>query len=203
MNRERITSKIAAEPKSKEKRPDKDRGDRRDIGDFEYDRSKAKVLKKALHNLNVSLGTLFGAMKDLSMLRGSEITPDGKLGGSGFIMGFREMKSTLSVAISQLSDITDTIADELTNPKWGLDPKEISKIEKDKEQEILDWAETEETRELEEMQKAVDKKAVDSVKSDPVKDPDNVKWMQEQMAKAKQQFGESFGEDIEESFDEE
>jgi hypothetical protein len=134
--RERITSKLAAEAKARarEKKPERDQGEHRQIGDFEYDRSKAKVLKKALHNLNVSLGTLFGAMKDLAMLRGSEITPDGKLGGSGFIMNFREMKAVLSDAISKLSDITDTIADELTNPKWGLDTKEISKIEKIQEE---------------------------------------------------------------------
>jgi len=133
MSRERITAKIAADTKSKEKRSEKDRGDHRNIEGFEYDKSKAKVLKRALHNLNVSLGTLFVATKDLAMLRGSEVTPDGKLGGSGFIMGFRDMKFTLSDVLSKLSDITDTLADELTNPNWGLDSKEVAKIEKDQE----------------------------------------------------------------------
>jgi hypothetical protein len=36
---------------------------------------------------------------------------------------------------------------------------------------------------------------------DPTKDPDNIKWMEEQMKLAKQQFGETFGNDIEEDFE--
>jgi hypothetical protein len=39
-------------------------------------------------------------MKDLSILRGSDITPDGMLGGRGFIMPFRDVKSKINTAIT-------------------------------------------------------------------------------------------------------
>jgi hypothetical protein len=149
MSRERITSKMAAAAVAeKKKAPSKkeDRGDsRRNLDGFEYDTTKANVLKKALHNVNVSLGTLLSAMKDLSLLRGSEITPDGMLGGRGFIMPFKEMKSKINSAIGDLSDITDTIADELTNPKWGLSPEEKKKVKKEKEEIQDEIQEIEET----------------------------------------------------------
>lgn len=75
--------------------------------------------------------------------------------------------------------------------------KDADKMEEAKEKEVLDWAEQEEKKELEEMRKMADKS-----NADPTKDPENVKWMKEQLEKAKQAFGDSFGEDIEEEFDE-
>ena len=139
MTRERLTTKVAAavaaDKKKKEPSKRDNGGDvRRNLDGFEYDPSKATVLKKALHNTNVSLGTLLAAMKDLALLRGSEITPDGMLGGRGFIMPFKDIKGKINSAINDLSDITDTIADELTNPKWGLTPDEKKKVKREKEE---------------------------------------------------------------------
>lgn len=70
-----------------------------------------------------------------------------------------------------------------------------------KEQADLDWAEKMEQEELAQM-KAKAAKAEEAKKVDPTKDPDNVKWMEEQIKIAKEHFGESFGEDIDASFDE-
>jgi len=118
---------------------------KREIEGFDYDPSKATILKKALHNINVSLGTMISAMKDLSILRGSDITPDGMLGGRGFIMPFREVKEKISTAITELSNVTDTLADELTNPKWGLNPVEKKKVKE--ENQVIE----EEVQEMEEV----------------------------------------------------
>lgn len=78
---------------------------------------------------------------------------------------------------------------------------EGDKIEESKEREVLDWAEAEERKELESMKsnaaKAKESKKVD----DPTKDEANVKWMDEQIAKAKELYGDDFGEDINESFE--
>lgn len=75
---------------------------------------------------------------------------------------------------------------------------ENDKIEADKEKEVLDWAEEEERKELEALKKEAGKKQ----NIDPTKDPDNVAWMEKQVQQGKAIFGESFGEDIEESFSE-
>ncbi len=76
--------------------------------------------------------------------------------------------------------------------------KEADKMEEAKEKEVLDWAEQEEKKELEEMKKAAAKAA-----ADPATNPENLKWMNEQLEKYKEVYGESFGEDIDESFEEE
>lgn len=135
MKRERLTQRLAS---SKENQKSNDL--KRNLDGFKYDPSKAKVLKKALHNINVSLGTLMAAMKELALLRGSEITPDGMLGGRGFIMSLRDLKSHINDSVRNLSDVTDTLADELTNPQWGLSKAEVKKVKKEKK-DVEDQAE--------------------------------------------------------------
>ena len=76
--------------------------------------------------------------------------------------------------------------------------EDADKIEEAKEKEVLDWAEQEEKKELEEMKSAAAK-----AKVDPTQNPENVKWMQEQLDKYKQVHGDTFGEDINEEFNEE
>jgi len=166
MKRERLTTKVAA-AESKKKTQNNAEGQRFTNG-FEYDKSKANHLKKALHNINVSLGTLIAAMKDLSLLRGSDITPDGQLGGRGFIMPFREMKQMINESVSNLSDVTDTLADELTNPKWGLSHSEVSKVKKEKEQ--VDQKE----EEADQVAKESNKEVVTEVSEEDIKPEDVV-----------------------------
>jgi len=144
MARDRITARLGIAKTAAAKKKEKDQPEAvRNLSGFDYDPSKAKNLKRSLHNMNVALGTLLAAMKDLSLMRGSEVTPDGMLGGRGFVMPFKEIKARLNEAVGHLSDITDTIADELTNPKWKLSRQEITDVRDLKEDidETVDEAE--------------------------------------------------------------
>jgi hypothetical protein len=150
MSRERLTNRMKMAAESRKDKKTSAKGDsRRELDGFEYDKSKAKVLKDVLHNVNVSLGTLMAAMKQLSMLRGSDVTPDGKIGGRGFIMEFKDVKQGINESVGTLSDITDSIADELKNPGWGLKDSEVKKLKKEQEkaeeieEEVEEMAETE------------------------------------------------------------
>ena len=79
---------------------------------------------------------------------------------------------------------------------------DVNQQEEAKEKEDLDWAEKMEREELE-LEHLKEKAATEKAarKTDPTKDPENVKWMEEQMRIAKTQYGETFGEDIDEKFD--
>lgn len=81
---------------------------------------------------------------------------------------------------------------------------ENDKIEEGKEKATLDWIEQEEQRELEAMkrkQQAKSKGKAEPEPIDPTKDPDNVAWMEEQLRQAKDQYGDTFGEDLELDFE--
>jgi hypothetical protein len=80
--------------------------------------------------------------------------------------------------------------------------------EEQKEKEVLDWIEQEEKKELEReaQQSTSDQSEKNNQQEDkqntlspedPRLNPDNIRWMEEQLAAAKQLYGDSFGEDFE------
>lgn len=105
--------------------------------DFKYNPKKIKHLKRVLHNVTISLGTLTSSLIELSKLKGPDISPDGLLGGRGYIIPFKEVKETINNAARDLSDVADTLADELSNPRWDVkDDKDVKKLIKEKEEAI-------------------------------------------------------------------
>jgi hypothetical protein len=103
--------------------------------DFKYNKAKIKHLKKVLHNVTVALGTLTSAHNEFSRIKGPEISPDGLLGGLGYIIPIKDIKDSLMSAMKNVGDIADCIADELTNPKWGAkDDKDVKKLIKEKKE---------------------------------------------------------------------
>lgn len=102
--------------------------------DFAYNPKKLKHLKRILHNVSVSLGTLSSAVNEFSRLKGPEISPDGMLGGVGYIIPIAEIKKSMISAVHELSGISDCIADELNNPGWEAeDDTEVKKLIKEKD----------------------------------------------------------------------
>jgi len=112
-------------------------GARREIpDDFKYNPKKLKHLKHILHNVNVALGTLTSCLNEMSKIKGPDVSPDGLLGGAGYIIPLRDIKQTVNTTVHDLGNIADCIADELTNPKWSVkekDEKDIKKLIKEKE----------------------------------------------------------------------
>jgi hypothetical protein len=103
--------------------------------DFKYNKAKIKHLKHILHNVTVALGTLTSAHNEFSKVKGPDISPDGLLGGLGYIIPIKDIKESLITAIKNVGDVADCIADELTNPKWEVqDDKDVKKLIKEKKE---------------------------------------------------------------------
>lgn len=99
---------------------------RRDIRvkDFEWRSDTLRNLTKILWAVERSHGYAISALRLFSKMPSSEFSPDGLLGGRGYIQQVREMRSGLSQAVETLSAFTDTIHDEINAPHWaaGEDP---------------------------------------------------------------------------------
>jgi hypothetical protein len=110
-------------------------GLRREISDdFKYDKKKIKHLKHILHNVNIAVGTLVSALNEFSRVKGPEISPDGNLGGLGYIIPIKNIKEILNTSIHNLSDVSDSLADELTNPHWHAEEdKDVKDLIKEKD----------------------------------------------------------------------
>lgn len=110
-------------------------GLRREISDdFKYDKKKLKHLHRILHNVNIAVGTLGSALGEFSRVKGPTISPDGLLGGLGYIMPIKNVKEVITNSVHSLSEVADSIADELSNPHWdAVEDKETKEVLKEKE----------------------------------------------------------------------
>lgn len=102
--------------------------------DFRYNPKKLKHLKRILHNVSIALGTVSSASSEFSRMKSPEVSPDGLLGGVGYIIPIKDIKQSLVNAAHELSNIADCIADELTNPRWEAEgDSEVKELIKEKE----------------------------------------------------------------------
>ena len=90
-----------------------------------YDTEKVGVIINMAAYMRLALGTLSKGLEEINAVNSDAISPDGKLGGRGYVMAVREVKQKLIEMITGLSDIRDTFTDELKNPGWGLSKEQI------------------------------------------------------------------------------
>jgi hypothetical protein len=103
--------------------PFKPKGDnpflKRDIPEkFAYDPKALKPLAQALWAMSVALGHTLTAHRSLSRIKSSTISPDGLVGGRGYVMSIKDVRKALYDAAEGLSAISDTIHDEINAPHW-------------------------------------------------------------------------------------
>lgn len=94
-------------------------GGRRNIpADHQFDPRALKPMSKALFATSVGLGHALTAYRHLNRLKSATVSPDGMLGGRGYIMAVKEVRQKLYEACESLSAIADTLYDEIKAPHW-------------------------------------------------------------------------------------
>ncbi len=123
--------------------------------DFVFNPRHLKPLAQTLRSGLMALGHATSAYNRFVKIKSRNVSPDGSLGGKGYIAKIPEMRRQLMNCVEALSALTDTIYDELNAPHWNpsedtLDPRdreEVREIVEDVE-EIKDdpegWAEEQE-----------------------------------------------------------
>lgn len=127
----RRISGVAEEPKESVRRSSvrtagtiefkKDTGPlRRDVRsvDFKWDPEALKDLSKILWSIKNAHAYALSAYKSLSKMPSSHFSPDGLLGGRGYIQSIKELRASLSEASELLSSSSDTIHDEINADHW-------------------------------------------------------------------------------------
>ena len=128
----------------------------REIGaDFKFNPKYRKPLAKALRASLASMGHALSAYETFTRVKSAQVSPDGSLGGKGYIQKIAEMRRNFMNVIEALSALSDTLYDEINASHWdpaveGQDPREREKVKDIMEdvEEIKDnpeeWAEEEE-----------------------------------------------------------
>lgn len=123
--------------------------------DFKFNPKYRKPLAKALRASLASMGHALSAYDTFTRVKSAQVSPDGSLGGKGYIQKISEMRRNFMNIIEALSSLSDTLYDEINASHWdpaveGQDPREREKVKDIMEdvEEIKDnpeeWAEEEE-----------------------------------------------------------
>lgn len=112
---------------------------------FVYDPRALKPLARMLWALSVALGHSLTAYRQFARLKSSTVSPDGRIGGRGYVMDVRDVRSKIQEACELLSAVSDTIHDEINAPHWrprlsdlGANDAEDVAALLEKSREILD-----------------------------------------------------------------
>jgi len=123
--------------------------------DYVFNAKFLKPLAEVLRSALMALGHATSAHSRFVKIKSRNISPDGNLGGRGYIQKVPDMRRQLMNCIEVLSAMTDSVYDEINAPHWAqkediLDPRdrdEVKEIVEDVENIKGDpegWAEGEE-----------------------------------------------------------
>ena len=93
---------------------------RRDIRvqNFNWTPDSLRELSKILWASQRAHSYAMAAFRLFSKIPSSQISPDGLLGGRGYIQNIKDMRTSLAQAAEVLSSFTDTVDDEINAPHW-------------------------------------------------------------------------------------
>lgn len=125
--------------------------------DYKFDAKNLKPLVQTLRSVLMALGHVQTARTTFTKIKSQRISPDGNLGGKGYVLPVKDIRKILSNCDEGLSSIADCLDDEQQAVHWhpavndsGGDPRardEVKRIMDDVDEikeDPEDWAEGEE-----------------------------------------------------------
>lgn len=87
--------------------------------EFIFNPKFLKPLAKSMRSALMSMGHVVSAYNTFAKIKSRNISPDGSLGGKGYIQKIPDMRRQLMNCVEALSAFTDTVYDELNAPHWN------------------------------------------------------------------------------------
>lgn len=123
--------------------------------EFEFDAKNLKPLAKTLRAALAALGHVQSAYNTFTKIKSARISPDGNIGGKGYIQRITDVRRQFMNCSEALSAVTDSLYDELHAPHWNPAVEEQSPREREEVVDIMEdvdeirqspeaWAEEEE-----------------------------------------------------------
>lgn len=125
--------------------------------DYKFDAKNLEPLARVLRSCLMALGHIQTARTTFTKVKSQRVSPDGNLGGRGYVQPIKDMRRQFGNVDEALSAIIDTLDDEMKAVHWhpdvddsGGDPRARGQVKQimDDVEEIKDdpeeWAEGEE-----------------------------------------------------------
>ncbi len=126
--------------------------------DYVYDAKNLEPLARTLRSVLMALGHIQTARTTFTKIKSQRVSPDGNLGGKGYVLPIKDIRKQLSNCDEALSSIADCIDDEIKAVHWHPDVNDSggNLRERDQVKQIMDdveeikddpeeWAEGEES----------------------------------------------------------
>jgi hypothetical protein len=110
-------------------------------GDFNYAPRNAKPLAKVLRSSLAALGHVLSAYHTFAKVKSARVSPDGNLGGKGYIQKIADMRRQYMNVVEALSALTDTMYDEVHAPHWAAISRQETPEDAQEVKEMLGDAE--------------------------------------------------------------
>lgn len=109
--------------------------------DFQFDKNQLQDLSRVMWGLSCSLGHLVSSHNKFTKIKSVNVSPDGKLGGQGYVQKIKSMREDLSDCVEVMSEAIDTIHDEVEAPHWSEEWSDMSEEERQEAEEMIEDSE--------------------------------------------------------------
>lgn len=109
--------------------------------EFVFNAKHLKPLAQTMRSALMALGHVTSAYNRFVKIKSRNVSPDGALGGKGYIQKIPDMRRQLMNCVEALSALTDTIYDELHAPHWNPAEDTLDARDRDEVKEIIEDAE--------------------------------------------------------------
>lgn len=109
--------------------------------DFVFNPRFLKPLALTMRSALMALGHATSAHTRFVKIKSRNVSPDGALGGKGYIAKIPEMRRQLMNVVEALSALTDTLHDEINAPHWNPSEDTLDPRDRDEVKEIVEDAE--------------------------------------------------------------
>ena len=109
--------------------------------EFAFKTKHLKPLAMTLRASLMSMGHAISAYNTFTRIKSADVSPDGNLGGKGYIQKIADMRRQYMNVVEALSALSDTLYDELNAPHWHPAADTGGPRERDEVREIMDDAE--------------------------------------------------------------
>ena len=90
-----------------------------------FNRKSTKNIAKVLRSTLSSLGHAMSAYTTFAKIKSRDISPDGNLGGRGYIMEIKAIRRQYMNVVEALSAMSDTLYDEITADHWKVEQSKM------------------------------------------------------------------------------
>jgi hypothetical protein len=113
--------------------------------DYAFNAKNIKPLAECLWSTTVAMGHVLSAQAKFTRIKSATVSPDGSLGGRGYIQKIQDMRRAYMNAVESLSALSDTLYDEIRAPHWAAISRQSDPEFREELKEIMD--DTEEVKE--------------------------------------------------------